>query len=103
MEPEKKVLVGSVPKPFVGKVEKGNEVVTPKGKMVFVSCSAPFSFEGRQVRRVTRFESDERAAKKAIMQKLGMTSGKQFRDWEKANRRKEREAAAAKAQIPVVV
>ena len=91
---EKKVLVGEIPKPVVGRLVTGSEIPMPngRGKMVFVSCSQPFEFEGKRVRRVARFDNKERAFKKRIMAEKGI-NGKQFRKWVKNMRRKD----AAKA------
>ena len=91
MEPdEKKVLVGEIPKPMVGQLPEGSKIAMPKGKgkMVFVSCSQPFEFEGKRVRRVARFDNKERAFKKRIMAEKGI-NGKQFRKWVKEMRRKD--------------
>jgi hypothetical protein len=90
VESEKKVLVGEIPKPPVGRLEAGSEIPMPKGKgkMVFVSCSAPFDFEGKRVRRVARFVSKDRAYKKRIMAEMNF-KGKQFRKWVKDMRRKD--------------
>jgi hypothetical protein len=100
VESEKKVLVGEIPKPPVGRLEAGNEITMSKGKgkMIFVSCSAPFDFEGNRVRRVARFDSKERAYKKTIMAKMGF-NGKQFRKWVKEMRRKDAAKAAIKTEV----
>jgi hypothetical protein len=90
VESDKKVLVGEIPKPPVGRLEAGSEIPMPKGKgnMVFVSCSAPFDFEGKRVRRVAQFVSKDRAYKKRIMAEMNF-NGKQFRKWVKDMRRKD--------------
>jgi hypothetical protein len=100
VEAEKKVLVGEIPKPPVGRLEAGSEIPMPKGKgkMVFVSCSAPFDFEGKRVRRVARLDSKERAYKKRIMAEKGF-NGKQFRKWVKEMRRKDAAKATTQTEV----
>ena len=100
MEAEKKVLKGEILRPIVGKLPMGSEIPMPKGKgkMVFVSSSAPFDFEGKRVWRVARFDSKERAYKKTIMAKMGF-NGKQFRKWVKEMRRKDAAKAAIKTEV----
>ena len=99
MEAEKKVLVGEIPKPMVGKLPEGSEIPMPKGngKMVFVSCSEPFELDGKWVRSVARFDSSERAYKKRIMAEKGF-NGKQFRKWVKDMRRKDAVKALTKTE-----
>jgi len=100
VEAEKKVLVGEIPKPPVGRLEAGSEIPMPKGKgkMVFVSSSAPFEFEGKRVRRVARLDNKERLFKKRIMAEKGI-NGKQFRKWVKNMRRKDAAKAATKTEV----
>ena len=100
MEAEKKVLKGEILRPIVGKLPMGSEIPMPKGKgkMVFVSCSEPFDFEGKRVRRVARLDNKERLFKKRIMAEKGIT-GKQFRKWVKDMRRKDAAKAATKTEV----
>jgi hypothetical protein len=78
----------------VGALKEGIDL-GEKGKMIFVSKSIPFGKEGRQMCRVAVCTNQKRLLKKRIMQEKGFKNGKQFRDWESAERRKENAAKRA--------
>jgi hypothetical protein len=80
--------------PPVGALEKGNEIATSKGKMVFVSKSEPFEKDGKSYRRYAILKSEKRQTKKEAMRMTGM-SGKRLRRYLHEMRMREKERKTA--------
>lgn len=75
--------------PVVGALENGSEIVTDKGKMVFVSKSEPFERDGKSYRRYAIAKSKKRQIKKEAMRITGM-SGKRLRKYIHEKRMREK-------------